>query len=64
MGRPPIGIKHGIGFCPGNYHNGIVNGHQAKDMHEDKNMRWLERRIRPESFEFYQKYSLKLAKTE
>jgi hypothetical protein len=52
---PPIGIKHGTGFCPGNYHNGIVNGKQAKNMNNDDNLMWLKEHVRQESFEFYKK---------
>jgi hypothetical protein len=55
LGHPPIGIKHGIGFCPGNYHNLIVNGKPAKNMHADNSLDWLKKRVRPESFEFYKK---------
>lgn len=54
--EPPIGIKHGAGFCPGNYHNGICNGKQVKDLHKDPGLHWLRRHVRPESFDFY--YSL------
>ena len=59
---PPIGIKHGEGFCPGNYHNNIVNGKQSSGMRADDKMAWLRRRVRPQSFEFYKEYSDKLIK--
>jgi hypothetical protein len=57
LSHPPIGMKHGNGFCPGNYHNGIVNGKAAKNMKEDPKMLWLKKRVRPESFEFYLNYN-------
>ena len=62
INHPPIGMKHGAGFCPGNYHNNLVNGKQASGMRPDDKMAWLQRRIRPESFEFYRDYSEKLMK--
>jgi hypothetical protein len=64
LGHPPIGIKHGNGFCPGNYHNGIVNGKPARNMKVDTSMQWLRKRTRPESFKFYSDYSNKLIKSE
>lgn len=60
LSHPPIGMKHGSGFCPGNYHNGIVNGKPAKKMYQDADMSWLRKRIRPESFAFYRSYCEKL----
>ncbi len=63
LGHPPIGMKHGNGFCPGNYHNGMVNGHKVRNMRPDDNMQWLEKRVRPESFEFYRNYNRNLSKT-
>lgn len=45
----PIGIKHGIGKTGGNGHNG-----QYYRIH-DKGMKWLEKRVRKESFEFYKR---------
>lgn len=54
--QSPIGMKHGVGFSPGNYHNGIVNGKKMKGMIEDKNRQWLKSHTRKESFEFYQNY--------
>jgi hypothetical protein len=48
-------MKHGTGFCPGNYHNGIVNGKPAKNMNNDDNLMWLKEHVRPEGFEFYKK---------
>lgn len=43
----PIGIKHGLGFCPGAGHN--------KNLYSDfdKNYSWLRSHVRPESFDFY-----------
>jgi hypothetical protein len=49
----PVGIKHGTGFCPGNFHNGIVNGKPAKGMIDDRDYHWLKSQVRAESFEFY-----------
>jgi hypothetical protein len=57
-GWGPVGIKHGVGFCPGNFHNGIVNGKPAKNMTEDSNSEWLRKHVRKESFEFYKKFIL------
>ena len=54
--HPPIGIKHGIGFCPGNFHNGVSNGAPMKRFVDDCNHEWLRSRVRKESFEFYQKF--------
>jgi hypothetical protein len=55
LAQVPIGMKHGTGFCPGNYHNGIVNGKKVRNMNTDGNLGWLKKRVRPESFEFYSK---------
>jgi hypothetical protein len=60
INNAPIGMKHGVGFSPGNYHNGIVNGKHSTGMRPDENMAWLRRHTRPESFEFYRSYSEKL----
>ena len=51
--NPPIGIKHGVGFCPGNFHNGISNGKPMRNFVDDRNMDWLKSHVRRESFEFY-----------
>jgi len=52
----PLGMKHGIGFSPGNFHNKIVNGKPAdKKLHRDNNLLWLKNRVRPESFDFYKR---------
>ena len=52
----PLGIKHGLGFSPGNYHNKIVNGKLIKKkINADHNLVWLTGRVRSESFEFYKK---------
>jgi hypothetical protein len=50
----PIGIKHGNGFTPGNFHNGVVNGKLMKDMINDPGREWLRMHTREESFDFYQ----------
>jgi hypothetical protein len=52
----PIGMKHGSGFSPGNYHNGIVNGSGMKGMVQDPGRNWLKKHTRKESFEFYQSF--------
>ena len=49
----PVGMKHGNGFSPGNYHNGIVNGKRMGGMVDDPGRKWLEKHTRKESFEFY-----------
>jgi hypothetical protein len=54
--QPPIGMKHGSGFSPGNYHNGIVNGKGMKGMIPDPKRQWLRSHTRKESFEFYQSF--------
>jgi hypothetical protein len=51
----PIGLKHGNGFTPGNFHNGVVNGKGMKGMIPDPGRNWLKSHTRKESFEFYQK---------
>jgi hypothetical protein len=53
--HPPIGMKHGKGFCPGNYHNGLVNGKLARHMYEDNYLEWLRKNVREESFILYKK---------
>lgn len=53
---PPVGMKHGSGFTPGNFHNGVVNGKSMKGMIEDPQRKWLQGHVRKESFEFYQKF--------
>lgn len=58
MQKPPIGIKHGVGYCPGNFHNGISNGKPMKRFTDDSNMEWLKSHVRRESFEFYQKLAI------
>jgi hypothetical protein len=52
----PIGMKHGQGFTPGNYHNGVVNGKAMKNMMMDPARQWLKNNTRPESFEFYKQF--------
>jgi hypothetical protein len=51
----PIGLKHGNGFTPGNFHNGVVNGKKMNGMIPDPGRNWLKLHTRRESFEFYQK---------
>ena len=43
----PIGIKHGLGLCPGAGHN--TNFYSDID----KDFAWLRSKVRPESFDFY-----------
>ncbi len=43
----PIGIKHGLGLCPGAGHN--INFYSDID----KDHAWLKSQVRPESFDFY-----------
>lgn len=52
---PAIGMKHGTGFSPGNFHNGISNGRPVRNMIPDKKRVWLKAHVRPESFIFYQR---------
>lgn len=52
----PIGMKHGLGFTPGNFHNGIVNGKKMNGMMQDPQRKWLQAHTRKESFEFYQNF--------
>lgn len=54
----PIGMKHGKGFSPGNFHNCVVNGKKMNNMTADPGRAWLKSHVRPESFEFYQSLSL------
>lgn len=53
---PPVGMKHGSGFTPGNFHNGVVNGRAMKGMMPDPDRKWLRSHIRKESFEFYEQF--------
>ena len=53
--NPPIGIKHGVGFCPGNFHNGIQNGKPLR-IPLNNSREWLKQRVRKESFEFYKQF--------
>lgn len=48
----PIGIKHGIGMAGGTGHNTNDMKFSYKD---NKCRKWLKDRMRPESFEYYQK---------
>ncbi len=56
----PTGIKHGEGFCPGNFHNGISNGKPMTKFTIDTNHSWLRRKVRTQSFLFYTRLNLKL----
>lgn len=51
----PIGIKHGTGFCPGNFHNGICNGKPMGKFVDDRSFEWLKSQVRKKSFDFYSK---------
>lgn len=51
--RGPIGIKHGEGFCPGNFHNGICHGRPMGKFTNDFSYDWLKSYVRKESFDFY-----------
>jgi hypothetical protein len=51
----PIGIKHGIGFCPGNFHQNQSNGKPSKWTFEDPELHWLKSNVRRESYDFYLK---------
>lgn len=53
--QTPIGMKHGVGFSPGNFHNCIVNGRKMTGMLPDPGRKWLKGHVRKESFEFYQR---------
>jgi hypothetical protein len=53
MENMPVGIKHGKGFCPANFHNGVVNGRPMKKMTDDRSLMWLRRNVTEESFSFY-----------
>lgn len=55
----PTGIKHGEGFCPGNFHDGISNGRPMRNFIDDSNYLWLRRRVRSKSFSFYQSLNIK-----
>lgn len=46
-----IGIKHGFGKCGG-------KGHKMKLANADPEMKWLEKRVDPESLEFYKSLSV------
>lgn len=55
----PTGIKHGEGFCPGNFHNGISNGKPMTKFTPDPEYNWLRRRVRATSFQLYKSLKVK-----
>lgn len=52
-----IGMKHGVGLCGG-------KGHKMKLKNEDNKLTWLNKRVDPDSFEFYKTMSMELIKKE
>jgi hypothetical protein len=55
----PTGIKHGEGFCPGNFHNGVCNGRSMRGFVDDSKYTFLKGRVRSQSFAFYQSLNIK-----